>query len=1069
MNTTGTTGPTGTPLPPPSRAQNPWPGLFWYAEEQAHLFFGREAETEELLRLIQRETLTVLFGRSGLGKTSLLRAGVFPRLRQEGCFPVVLRLDYSPQASNPVEQVKALTEAAARASGIDIEGAQEIAEAETLWEYFHRVHFWGPRNDRLTPVLVFDQFEEIFTVGSRRQEDADILEQLADLAENRIPAAVRQRAEASGERQSIEAGTPNYKIVLSLREDFVWRLDSLRPILPAILRNRFGLGALDAARGLEIIRNAGKQWVTDEVAQDIIGAVISSRRGEGLDSAEEEVEPAYLNVMCNELFERMVATGQTQITRELVAAEKGGILESLYERSMSGLGNSVRLFVEEHLITPAGFRATLPVEEARRDNITDADLQKLVDRRLLRFEDRLGTRHVELAHDLLAGLVLKNRQLREQAGLLNQRRRARMRMALRAAALVLALAVIAGIPFYWFAYIHPSTSYYATFMRRNGSYAVVGRLSKSDIAHRAESLKVTRNGFLGEMTAIEAVDGYGQPNMDSQLDSSLLFPASGMNGQFCQLQFSYDDKGQAAHEVALDTGGRMVYALNYTPAQAETSGNVRHGSVVASDGATVISSFDIQYDANGYVGEIRFTYLNQAFLTTEDLWNTSTNYTAMNYGAAIIEQTNTPTGATQQLFLNQVGDPIPANQGLAGKSYTRDTRGELLSTIFIDANGKALASFEGLPPIVRWQLDKWGNQAEVGYYDAAGNPTLLQSAGFQKDVFTVDSHGSLQEEHFFGVDGKPVALIPAGCYAYNYVRDSIGNGTAKGCLNAQGAPLNQADSGFQKTTYQYDSSLRTIGNQYYDRDGKPAADKRNISKQNPEGCYGLLWGYDQNFNRTGAVCLDASGKAFDPALLSDLASVAHELAFDFARAFQVDQQVVAQDPTPGYRLDLEEAALTDDQFNACIAQAAMIKDSDLEANPSQIAVRDAILLACQYASGNKSVASTTAASLIGRVSQIKAQQPGKCPQSNAAGPPGSPVGEVSQVTAGSGNNQRPNTCSGAAPPPLWDFSGTLHYLQTSSHFQAGSDAWNKLFFSLQESDGLDAAAALNELEPVLKN
>ena len=122
-------------------------------------------------------------------------------------------------------------------------------------------------------------------------------------------------------------------------------------------------------------------------------------------SAWEEVEPAYLNVMCNELFERMVATGQSHITRELVAAEKGSILESLYERSLSGLDDSVRQFVEQHLVTPAGFRATLPVEEARREHISDADLQKLVDRRLLRFEDRLGTRHVELAHDLLTGLV----------------------------------------------------------------------------------------------------------------------------------------------------------------------------------------------------------------------------------------------------------------------------------------------------------------------------------------------------------------------------------------------------------------------------------------------------------------------------------------------------------------------------------------------------------------------------------------------------------------------------------------------------------------------------------------
>ena len=162
--------------------------------------------------------------------------------------------------------------------------------------------------------------------------------------------------------------------------------------------------------------------------------------------------------------------------------------------------------------------------------------------------------------------------------------------------------------------MHPDVAYYARFMRRNGSYEVIGRLSKSDISHRAESLRVTRKGFRGEMQAVEAINGYGHPIMDSQLDSSLFFPTNGMNGQFCRLEFTYDEKGQAVHEVALDMQGRMIYALNYAPAQAEALRNVRRGSVVAADGTTVISSFEIQYDADGYVSEIQFTYLNQDFL-----------------------------------------------------------------------------------------------------------------------------------------------------------------------------------------------------------------------------------------------------------------------------------------------------------------------------------------------------------------------------------------------------------------------------------------------------------------------
>jgi len=1030
---------TSTPVPPVTPAQNPWPGLFWYTEDQAHLFFGREAETQELLRLIGRETLTVLFGRSGLGKTSLLRAGVFPRLRLEGYFPVVLRLDYSPHAASPVEQVKALTEAAARGNGIDIESEHESPHTETLWEYFHRVHFWGPRNDRLAPVLVFDQFEETFTMGNRRREDSDIFEQLADLAENRIPAVVRERAEATGERQSVESGPPNYKIVVSLREDFVWRLDSLRPILPAILRNRFALGPLDATRGLEIIRSAGKQWVSDEVAQDIIDAVISSRRGEGVISAEE-IEPAYLNVMCNELFERMVATGQTQITRELVAAEKGGILESLYERSLSGLDDSVREFVEEHLVTPAGFRATLPVEEARREHITDADLQKLVDRRLLRFEDRLGTQHVELAHDLLTGLVEQSRKRREQALLQHKLRQATLRAAVWAA---VALVGIAGVVFYWLAYVHPSVTYYATFMRRNGAYELNGRLSESEITHRAESLKVTRRGFRGEMQAIEAINGYGHLIMDSQLDSSLFFPTNGMNGQFCRLEFTYDEKGQAVHEVALDMNARMVYALNYAPAQAEPLRNVRRGSVVAADGTTVISSFNIQYDPEGYVSEIRFTYLNQQFLKSENLWSASTNWTSMNFGATVIDQKNTKTGIAEQEFLDKNSDPIPQYKGFVGKTYTRDAQGELMQTVFHDAKGNPVPSSDGEPPIFRWQNDKWGNRIEMSYFDAAGKPIVWQSDGYQKAVETLDDHGSIKEEQYFGLDGKPVAESDTGCYGYVYERDQDGNGTAKGCLDAQGAPMNQLDTGYQKVAFLYDSSGRTIGNLYYDRDGKPAANGMTLGKdafvkifQNGDpaahsdvaldvyqGCYGFLWGYDQNFNHTLSACLDASGKAYSLSAIHDLAEISHEVAFDFARSFALDRQLVALDPTAANRLDQEEAALTADQFDACVTEAASIKDSELSS--PQLVIRDTILLACQYGGGKKSDARATSASLTGRLSLLAGQ--------------------------------------------TWDFSGTRHYIQTSSHFRAASDAWDKLFASLQKGDSKGAADALNQLQPALKD
>jgi len=79
-------------------ATNPWLGLASFTEETREYFYGREAEVAELARRVQRKLLTILFGQSGLGKTSILRAGLVPRLRTQGYCPVYVRIDYGREA-----------------------------------------------------------------------------------------------------------------------------------------------------------------------------------------------------------------------------------------------------------------------------------------------------------------------------------------------------------------------------------------------------------------------------------------------------------------------------------------------------------------------------------------------------------------------------------------------------------------------------------------------------------------------------------------------------------------------------------------------------------------------------------------------------------------------------------------------------------------------------------------------------------------------------------------------------------------------------------------------------------
>src|SRR5579872_5679823 len=81
--------------------RNPWLGLASFTEETRAYFFGREEEVAELARRVQRKLLTLLFGKSGLGKTSILRAGIVPKLRPLGFCPVYVRIDYARESPPP--------------------------------------------------------------------------------------------------------------------------------------------------------------------------------------------------------------------------------------------------------------------------------------------------------------------------------------------------------------------------------------------------------------------------------------------------------------------------------------------------------------------------------------------------------------------------------------------------------------------------------------------------------------------------------------------------------------------------------------------------------------------------------------------------------------------------------------------------------------------------------------------------------------------------------------------------------------------------------------------------------
>jgi tetratricopeptide (TPR) repeat protein len=445
----------------------PWPGLDAFTEAQSPFFFGRDAEADELFRRVRRDVTTLLFGQSGLGKTSLLQAGLFPRLRWADFLPILIRLDHSPGAPPPAAQIKTAIERGVAAA--DLSEVTPIGAEESLWGYFHRAdrRLADYAGKEIVPVLVFDQFEEVFTQGlageERRATSQDFLSELAELVENRPPEALERAIDADPDLvESFSFDRQDYRIVLALREDFLASLDSLRSRAPSLGRNRYRLRRMSGRQGLDAILNPAPGLVAPEVAQEIIRFIgrPSAEDAFGIagDAAEGfEVEPPLLSLVCRELNERRIARRLDQIGADLLAGSRDEIIEGFYDRCLADQPEALRAFVEDRLLSDSGYRESVTLDSARRA-LSDAGvpagaLDELVRRRLLRTEERLGIPRVEIIHDVLTPVIRKSRDSRRlrqaeaaaaerEAALYRERQRVRRAYWLSEAMALLAIITI---------------------------------------------------------------------------------------------------------------------------------------------------------------------------------------------------------------------------------------------------------------------------------------------------------------------------------------------------------------------------------------------------------------------------------------------------------------------------------------------------------------------------------------------------------------------------------------------------------------------------------------------------
>ncbi len=434
-------------------AEHPWPGLMPFTEDASAYFHGRETEAAELVRLIEREPLTVLFGQSGLGKSSLLNAGVFPRLRRAGFLPIYLRLNLDPQAPPLIDQLRHAM--AAECARHEV-AATRPRDGDSFWAYLHRpdTELINPHGRRVTPVFALDQFEEIFTLGRQTPEQSGrcqrFLEQLGELIENRVPPELEAELTTHPERlDEFDLLRQTLKIVFVFREDYLAEFEGLKTLIRPIMQNRMRLAPMEGHNAAAAIQRAGLGRLSEAVAGRIVRFVAGSTRHDEPPLETLKVEPALLSLVCRELNEQRIQRRETEINADLIKSDNAQhIIEMFYAHGFEGLDRKVRNFVEDRLLTAAGFRDSCALDNALAEpGINMAALETLIARRILRREERGGLVRVELIHDVLAGVAKSSRERRRAELALAEaqqqmaRQRNRQRWAAFAAAVLIGLVI----------------------------------------------------------------------------------------------------------------------------------------------------------------------------------------------------------------------------------------------------------------------------------------------------------------------------------------------------------------------------------------------------------------------------------------------------------------------------------------------------------------------------------------------------------------------------------------------------------------------------------------------------
>jgi len=427
-----------------------YPGIEPFSIEQKEVFFGRDLDIENLFNILINNKHVVLFAKSGLGKSSLINAGLVPKILETGAMDIyTIRIgNYQPNISlSPVETVKHFIE---NENGDTTILDKIISNENQLWYKLKSMQLAGKKQVQL---LIFDQFEELFSYPP--EDIFQFKKQISDLLFSIMPQNFRKVLQVktsknpdflTGKELDLLNDQIPVKILFAIRDDKMSFLKELTDFLPDIMRIMFEIKPLNKQQTEEAILSPAKRidekYISPNFSfsQNAVLQIYNFLTKENT----QPVETTQLQLLCNRC-EQLVCDKSIQqnadykagASLQLVpnAEQKAGanlqhvpieitpemipdfdnIFIDFYNDVIKNLPENERLktckFIEDEMIKKE--RRIAVDRLVCLDVISENSLLILVNKHLIRAErSTAGGTSYELAHDTLVPPILEIRKIR---------------------------------------------------------------------------------------------------------------------------------------------------------------------------------------------------------------------------------------------------------------------------------------------------------------------------------------------------------------------------------------------------------------------------------------------------------------------------------------------------------------------------------------------------------------------------------------------------------------------------------------------------------------------------------